>query len=457
MNIYMHLEITVRELDSKLLMAILAASKGHQVIISGSMEINMALKTGVLNPGIVHTKSLTPSDKKISTHQKIIDNKSIITSIDEEASINEFGYDKFAIERYSEVTIEQSSAIFGWGTDDVSTLKKKYPEYSHKIYKTGSPRVDLWKPFFSDYWVKSKNIISEPFLLVSSNIFVTNTQPFHESLKFNRDAGYMHRDPDLFKRSFYSMSNNYKKLYEFIDAIKYLAKNSNGYSVVLRPHPMENITAWKNFLEGVKNIHIIRKDCISLWVKNAFAIMHNGCTTGIEAIVSQKPLLTYNTTQMNIEDYFLSNKLGHNIKSKEELLKKTNQLFEIEKHDNKTNEKPTIPSLVLEKLYIDKNELAAEKILKVWESLNTKSLSQSNNWIKFRLLLKIIELRNFFLNIMSKLNPKKFNPIKENQKFQSMNESDICARATRLQSILGIDKKLKCKLLSKRTILIKID
>jgi hypothetical protein len=78
MNIYMHLEITVRELDSKLLMAILAASKGHQVIISGSMEINMALKTGVLNPGIVHTKSLTPSDKKISTHQKIIDNKSII-------------------------------------------------------------------------------------------------------------------------------------------------------------------------------------------------------------------------------------------------------------------------------------------------------------------------------------------------------------------------------------------
>ena len=34
MNIYIHVEISVRELDSKLLLATIAASKGHQVIIS---------------------------------------------------------------------------------------------------------------------------------------------------------------------------------------------------------------------------------------------------------------------------------------------------------------------------------------------------------------------------------------------------------------------------------------
>ena len=34
MNIYLHTEIAARELDSKILLAVLAAARGHQVIVS---------------------------------------------------------------------------------------------------------------------------------------------------------------------------------------------------------------------------------------------------------------------------------------------------------------------------------------------------------------------------------------------------------------------------------------
>ena len=34
MNIYINVEISARELDSKLLLAILAAAKGHEIIVS---------------------------------------------------------------------------------------------------------------------------------------------------------------------------------------------------------------------------------------------------------------------------------------------------------------------------------------------------------------------------------------------------------------------------------------
>ena len=34
MNVYLHIEISSRELDSKLLLAVLAAARGHQVVIS---------------------------------------------------------------------------------------------------------------------------------------------------------------------------------------------------------------------------------------------------------------------------------------------------------------------------------------------------------------------------------------------------------------------------------------
>ena len=75
----------------------------------------------------------------------MIDKGFMITSLDEEGNLNDYGYDGDAKTRFSDQTIEQSTAVFGWGADDVDTLKKVYPNYSHKIYKTGSPRADLWK------------------------------------------------------------------------------------------------------------------------------------------------------------------------------------------------------------------------------------------------------------------------------------------------------------------------
>ena len=45
------------------------------------------------------------------------------------------------------------------------------------------------------------------------------------------------------------------------------------------------------------------------------------------------------------------------------------------------------------KLHIDNNELAAEKIVKVWESISNESHSKPNNWIKFYWLIKIINLK----------------------------------------------------------------
>ena len=126
MNIYQHVENVVRELDSKLLLATLAAARGHQVIVSDIESIEKGIRRGVLPPGIFHTKSLTPSAEKIARHQTMIDNGTMITSIDEEGGLIMSTYDRHASVRYSEHTIEQASAIFGWGPQDAEFLKKFY-------------------------------------------------------------------------------------------------------------------------------------------------------------------------------------------------------------------------------------------------------------------------------------------------------------------------------------------
>ncbi len=455
MNIYIHNEISSRELDSKILLGSLAASRGHQVIISRLKEITGGIKFKILAPGIFLTKSLTPSKVKIDRHQKLIKNKNLVTSIDEESGIDQKGYNDFAINRYSNVTIDQSSAVFGWGNDDTNTLKKFYPKNSDKIYKTGSPRVDLWKSFFFDYWVDPKKMIKKPFLLISSNLNCTNLRPFHQNIKILSDAGYFKRNPKLSKNFFYKWSEDYKKLFEFIEAIKYLSKNNIGYDLVLRPHPTEDINAWNIFLKDVPNVHVIREDSITSWVKNAFAVMHNGCTTAIEATISGKPVITFTPFQMEYA-HELSNTLGYQTKTKEELLFKANELFKNSNTGDKIKNSVEISEEISNKLYIDSNELAVEKIVKVWESLDNKNLSKSNNWIIFYFYCKFVHFVEVLRKIVGRLFPSKFIPFKENQKFPPLNEKEICAKVKRFQKILGLKKKIKCTLLSDKTILLKL-
>jgi len=453
MNIYISLEVAVREFDSKLLLAVLAASKGHEVIISSFGEILNGLKTRTLQPGIVHTKSLTPSKRKIEKHQAVIDLGSKITSIDEETGIDEISYDQFAKDRFSDRTIEQSSAVFGWGDDDVDTLKRIYPKNIDKIHKTGSPRVDLWQSFFFDYWKKPKGIIENPFILISSNQHCTSMLSFHEEIKIHKTAGYFERDKNLFKKYFYTMSEDYKKFYEFIEAIKYLSTNKYGYDIILRPHPRDNMKNWEVVLEDIPNVHVIREESISAWVKNTFAVMHNGCTTAIEATISGKPVITYNPFQMEYAKP-IPNSLGYNINSKEDLLVKVNELFISEKNKN-YKDKIKIPEILSRKLYIDSGELAAEKIVKVWESFDNKSLSKANNWTLFYLLTKILQIKRVVNKILNKLFPNNFGSVGENYKLQPLSEHDIYLKVNKLKNLLGIEKNFKCKIISEKTILIK--
>ena len=455
MNIYLNVEISVRELDSKLLLATIAASRGHQVIVSDMSGIDRGFRGKLFAPGIFHTKCITPFAAKIAFHQTLIDNGFLVTSIDEEGGLDISGYDEFSKTRYSEKTIEQSSAVFVWGQEDLEGLKRTYPNHTSKIYITGSPRVDLWRPSFSDYWKTFKRIPNKPFLLIPSNLTMANiSTPFHQLIKYNKILGYYQRKPELLKRDFNWASEDYLMTYSFIEAIKHLAKNLNGFDIVLRPHPAENLESWETYLDGIPNIHVIREDSISFWIKQAFAVMHSGCTSAIESIISEKPVISYEPFPMKYRPSFTNN-LGYRVESLENLSKVVNEIFKNSQSKHKTKSVEPSLGILSKKIYHDENELAAEKIVKIWESLNNNQLSRSSNWRLCKWLLKTSELKDNIGRSLRKFFPARFDRFREDYKFKILDKVDITERVSKLQKKLGIDKKLKCELLSSRTILIR--
>ena len=135
------------------------------------------------------------------------------------------------------------------------------------------------------------------------------------------------------------------------------------------------------------------------------------------------------------------------------LLNKINEL--LHNSNNQKDLSDQLPSEVSKKIYLDKNELSAEKIINLWEKLENKNLSKRSNIKMFILFLKIVEIRDKIGFFLKNMFPKRFERFRFNTKFYPLDKDDIQNRIDKLCDILKIEKKLELKLISKRTILIR--
>ena len=71
------------------------------------------------------------------------------------------------------------------------------------------------------------------------------------------------------------------------------------------------------------------------------------------------------------------------LKSSEDLIKYINIIFKSYQNGSKDPKVDKSYDTLSERVLIDKNELSANKIIKVWESIKTNKFSMSNNWVKF--------------------------------------------------------------------------
>lgn len=104
-----------------------------------------------------------------------------------------------------------------------------------------------------------------------------------------------------------------------IDLSIRLAKN--GQKVIVRPHPSENIEIWKKYTKNYsKKIKIIRSGNVLSWILAAKLLIHNGCTTAIEALFLKKKIISFCPYQDTKVESYLPNAMGIKIKNTDDIL-----------------------------------------------------------------------------------------------------------------------------------------
>ena len=438
MHVYILSEITKRELDPNLLVSIIAAANGNSVLIANMDTIEFLSKKNLLSKGIFHTKSLVHDDRKQDLHYNLFNKGIKITSIDEENGLVKENLETFSNTRFSENSLKYAEKIFCWGNHDYSTLINTYKNFKQKFHKTGTPRTDLWRLKFKDYWKNenTSNFNKINQILISLNFGLINGfETLEKKIQKLHKAKYFQRFPKFEDEINLIANQNKKDLIYFKELINYLSKELKNINFLVRPHPRENKVTWEKILDKRENVTINNDDNFNKALSSSDLLIQNGCTTAFQAAMYKVPVISYVVDQNEMSHGKPANKIGKKISTKEEVK------ILIEKHiSGEKIVNSHIDEVLNNKIFINKDKLSSYLINEEWIKIGKKIPYKSNNWrlIKFKLLL------HDFSNLL-----------KRDNKFEKINIKKINSKKELLKKILNIKEKIYAKKISNKSFLIK--
>ena len=296
-------ENQVRELDAKLLLACIAARRGLPSIIGPKREVEFRIAS--FPRSIFLSKSLRIGNRKFFPISRQLGHE--IVAWDEEALVH-LPPEIYFSRRLSPAGMNYVSHFFAWG-DDNAELWRQYPNLpaDKPIHVTGNPRNDLLRTEMHSFYEDDVNNIRRAygaFFLINTNfnhvnafypgqnLFQPQTEPDKEP-KFGQAARGMSREYAE------GLRDHKKSVFEdFQQLIPALEKSFPDHTIVVRPHPTENQEIYHKIADRCQRVHVTNEGNVVPWLMSTRAIIHNGCTTGVEAYVMRIPAISMMSMMM---------------------------------------------------------------------------------------------------------------------------------------------------------------
>jgi surface carbohydrate biosynthesis protein len=436
-------ENQVRELDPKLLLACVAARRGFSSVIGSRREMEMLIDS--FPRSIYLSKSMTV--RSLLFFWVAVKYGHDIITWDEEALVH-LPPETYFSRRLHPSAIRYVSHLFAWGEENAELWRR----YSHlpqgvPIHVTGNPRSDLLRPNMHAYYAAEvEKIRSEfgDFILVNTNFNHVNAfGPDMNLFKTVKNPG----ETPTFGRAARGMSRDYAeglrdhKLAVFADfqrMIPQLEKSFPGHTIVVRPHPTESHEAYLRIAAECRRVKVTNEGNVVPWLLSAKALIHNGCTTGVEAFELRVPALSYRATVNETYDagfYRLPNALSHNCFSFEELRDTLQRILEgtLGAPDGENRR-----TLVRHHLAAPDGPLACERVVDVLEQIasdQARPISQAvwkrcERWLTSRGLHAVRRVKSML--------PGSHNrPEFQRHRYPGLPLAEVSERLVRFQRLLG--------------------
>jgi surface carbohydrate biosynthesis protein len=320
-------ESQVRELDAKILLSCVAAERGFPVIMGSRAFTHFQVAS--VPRGVYLAKSMRSLSSSMFRIMRKLGHE--IVAWEEEALVHPPPDTYFTL-RLSPTTVKQVSHIFAWGQENVDLLRQ-YPELPSDlpIHITGNPRGDMLRAEIRPYFDAEVQRLRERygnFILVNTNF--SDVNPFIQNIGLflpEKDPGKSARPGQSgigMSREFAEGLRDHKLaiLEDFKTLIPMLEQAFPDFNIVVRPHPSENHKIYHDIAAKCERVKVTSEGNVIPWLLASRALVHNGCTTGLEAYVLGVPAVSYLATFNAYYDYEfqgLPTKLSHQAFNFEEL------------------------------------------------------------------------------------------------------------------------------------------
>jgi surface carbohydrate biosynthesis protein len=286
---YFPMEMASRELDSRLLLAAIAASHGFEVVLGQKWLIERNIEH--MTPGVYLSKTLTVRDAKMLQRAKAAGY--ITAAIDEEIPGLIVHDRKFWW--VSRDAIDATDLIFLPGTYNSSAFAAVFGLEEGRVRRASNPRWDLLREelrtLFADEVADLKRRYGD-FILVNSNLGATNSKKgdAKQMIQGLIDQGKVDaNDTDLLRDLDHIVAMEFHNKAALIELLPMLAKRFPDQRIILRPHPSEVVENWHAWLADCPRVEVIREGAAVPWILAAHLLVHTNCTTGVEAVALDKP------------------------------------------------------------------------------------------------------------------------------------------------------------------------
>ena len=406
-TVYIPIEWINRELNSTLLLTKFLIKKKLRVIIGSKRSIFFYLKHKKSKSGIFFYKG--GLEKNICEFINEKCNKLVI--LDQEIGpINNDDSLIYKIKtRFFKNTLKFISRYYCINKKVFKTSKKILePHINGKVVLSGWPRVDLWRKKYPKIFLTENNFIKKKYnnyILFSSNFICLNLNEIKNFKKRVKTYWTSHKHP--VKKKVQQMLNSYKEFKNFKLFLKEYSNIKTLPTLIIRPHPNEDIDVWKKITKNYDNIFVESKFDIHPWIYNSELILHRGCTSSVHAQVAKKKVVMLKLyKKFTLPQYIkVSNFIIQNAKQLNKLLK----------------EKYTKSNLGVSNDIVFKSKILSSKRisddLKNIENLNKEKIHYFDYKVKIIYNLKTLYYR--YKNIF------KFSLTKKNKFDGGINEKNI--------------------------------
>ena len=450
---FLPIEVKARELDTKVFLALRLVEKGFSVAVGSKIAIHKHMLLSK-KPFIYFSKGINPL--KWDLYNTIKFSNGLMVEIQEEGNISK-NYDVLILV-HNNPSAKLFSLIFTWGNSPKKVIENNCPNLNYSNIKaTGHPSFDLLHQNLIGYYkalFNSNYNIKPNYILINTNFGIYNGYSnYEESQKINNNLKELYNE-DKKKEWLEIEKLQGKVLFEFLKMIKVLSKSFPQKKIIIRPHPMEKMEIYKKEFKEFNNIEIIREGSAREWIVNSEAVIHYDCSTGIEALIARKNVISF----CPFYDEKIVAKLPIEISTKfnhiEDLV---NFIKNDYKNQNEDSDKIIQEKLLKLECYLANVEKSAtDKIIRLTENLAQNSKNFESIFPKRIYYLAKFKFHKFILLLKSVIQ-KKYTEnanIRQKFKFSKLEKSEIEERLDIWCNHLSIKDKFKVKEFDKNIFLI---